>query len=102
MLTVIINVVSACLAARSDKPTKPLSPAVAIIHMCEIFLLQNKCRVAKVDKKRCLAVDLSNLAITNKCWVGKVCKNRCSAVDLATFYRKISAACILILPVPGI
>ena len=40
--------------------------------MCEVFLLQNKCRVAKVDKKRCLAVDLSNLAITNKCWVGTI------------------------------
>ena len=38
---------------------KPLFPVV-VMRMPEIFLLQIKCRVAKVCKNRCPAVDLSN------------------------------------------
>ena len=70
MLLVIFNAVSARLVAERDKP----KTSVVVMRMRKIFLLQNKCRV------------------------GKVCKNRCLAVDLITFYRKISAACVLILP----
>ena len=57
-----------CLHARQPGAISPklLCPAV-VMRKREIFLLQNKCRVAKV------------------------CKNRCPGVDLATFYRKISA-----------
>ena len=73
MIAIFLN--ARCLHARQPGAIspKPLCPAV-IMRMREIFLLQNKCRV------------------------GKVCKNRCPAVDLAIFYRKISAACVLILP----
>ena len=73
MIAIFLN--ARCLHARQPGAIspKPLCPAV-IMRMREIFLLQNKYRV------------------------GKVCKNRCPAVDLAIFYRKISAACVLILP----
>ena len=44
---------------------KPLCLAV-VMCMREIFLLQNKCWVAKVCKNRCPAVDLSNFLSQNK------------------------------------
>ena len=51
-----------CLHAHQPRAMsrKPLCLAVGM-RMREIFLLQNKCLVAKVCKKRCPAVDLSNL-----------------------------------------
>ena len=57
-----------CLHARQPGAISPKPLCLAVVmRMREIFLLQNKCRVAKL------------------------CKNRCPAVDLTTFYRKISA-----------
>ena len=54
---------SRCLHAWQPGAISPkaLCPAV-VMRMPEIFLLQNKCRVAKVCKNRCLAVDISNFS----------------------------------------
>ena len=84
-----------CLHAWQPGVISPKPPCLAVIMcICEIFLLQNKSRVAK---NRCPALDISNFLSQNKCQVGTVYKNRCPVLDLATFYHRINAACVLIL-----